>query len=371
MQRGERHLGGAGQVQLVLGHAVDLLLGVGQHARCRTSACSRTSTGGITGVKPLLLEQRRAPTARARAPAARAAPSGRRSASRPRGRRASMSEVLAEQLDVVAAGRARLAHLAQHLVLVRRGRVGQVRQRGEHARCAAPRPRAAPPPARFSRAETPRDLGDRLGRVLAGALQLADPLRGLVLARAAAPPARAAARGGARRARAPRRAAPGRRRAGASASRAGCGSSRISLRSSTATSPGSASRRLAARVLATGSRRPASASSPTTTFAGMIAPGEAAVADGEQHVVAALLAHVEVRPVGALAALELPLRLRSVGVGGLERVAAGAALVEQHGALVSGLLCSREPRSRRRSRRRGGRGGERSRMTVGRRHGGA
>jgi hypothetical protein len=33
VQRRERHLAGAGQVEVVVGHAVDLLVGVGQHAR--------------------------------------------------------------------------------------------------------------------------------------------------------------------------------------------------------------------------------------------------------------------------------------------------------------------------------------------------
>ena len=93
------------------------------------SASSRTSTGGITGSKPLPpstlqrpahereLEQHERPleVREARAGHARA--------------RLHVDEA-AEQLEVVAAGLARLADLAHHLVLVGRRRVGRVR----HAR---------------------------------------------------------------------------------------------------------------------------------------------------------------------------------------------------------------------------------------------
>src|SRR5436305_345283 len=62
--------------------------------------------------------------------------------------------------------------------------------------------------------------------------------------------------------------------------------------------------------------------------------GEAAVAYRVEHVLAGLLAHVEVRSVAALPALDLAGRLGPEGVRGVERVAAGAAVAEQDGALV-------------------------------------
>ena len=55
---------------------------------CRTSACSRTSTGGIVGRKPLAPRASRASTARARGAAARGRRAGRRSASPTCARRA-------------------------------------------------------------------------------------------------------------------------------------------------------------------------------------------------------------------------------------------------------------------------------------------
>ena len=58
-------------------------------------------------------------------------------------------------------------------------------------------------------------------------------------------------------------------------------------------------------------------------------PGEAAVADREDRVLVGLLALVEVRALGALAAVR-----GALGAGGLQRVAAGAALGEQLAALL-------------------------------------
>ena len=85
MERGERHLGGARQVELVLGQRVDLLLGVGQEA----GAVQRLLAHEHRRDRPARSPSRRAaraPSARARARAARAGPSGRRSASPPRAR---------------------------------------------------------------------------------------------------------------------------------------------------------------------------------------------------------------------------------------------------------------------------------------------
>src|SRR4051794_3066346 len=70
--------------------------------------------------------------------------------------------------------------------------------------------------------------------------------------------------------------------------------------------------------------------------------GEAAVANGEEHVVPLDLALVEVRAVGALAALELARGLGAVGVGGVERVAAAAALVEERRSRAEGRLVLRD-----------------------------
>ncbi len=81
VQRGERDLGGAHEVELVLGQAVDLLLGVGQEAGAeqRPLAHEHRRDHRLEAVAAQLL---RAPSARARAPAAPGRPSGRRSARR-------------------------------------------------------------------------------------------------------------------------------------------------------------------------------------------------------------------------------------------------------------------------------------------------
>ncbi len=117
---------------------------------------------------------------------------------------------------------------------------------------------------------------------------------------------------------------------------------------------------------------------PTTMLAGMIEPGEAAVADREQHVLHALLAEVEVRPVRAL--LLATRCCRALGGGRAERVTAAAALVEQDRALVHRaraagrcrhLIFLRAARGDRRARRRPRRrrpraasGGTRARILV-------
>jgi hypothetical protein len=84
---------------------------------------------------------------------------------------------------MAAPGLAGLAHLAQHLVLVRRGGVGQVWQRQQHG--GAPLlDRAQLLLELLLALREPARLGDRLGGVLAVPLQLADALTRLVLARA-------------------------------------------------------------------------------------------------------------------------------------------------------------------------------------------
>ena len=85
MERGERHLGRARQVEVVLGQRVDLLLGVGEEAGAVERLLAHEHRRDHR-LEPLPAEHARAPSARARARASRAGPSGRRSASRPRAR---------------------------------------------------------------------------------------------------------------------------------------------------------------------------------------------------------------------------------------------------------------------------------------------
>ena len=98
---------------------------------------------------------------------------------------------------------------------------------------------------------------------------------------------------------------------------------------------------------------------PTTMFAGMIAPGEAAVADRVERVLVTDLALVEVRAVDALAVGDL--RRRALGAGDVHRVAAGAALGEEL-ARRSGPTRTRRS-GRRRSPSRRPRAGRRRRAT--------
>ena len=105
--------------------------------------------------------------------------------------------------------------------------------------------------------------------------------------------------------RAAHRARP--RRRGEPAPRAPApGSRRISFRSSTTGRGRVAGRSRSPPEYFSRNSATAWASSPTTMLAGMIAPGEAAVADREEHVVALDLARVEVRAVRALAARSWP-----------------------------------------------------------------
>ncbi len=85
VQRRERHLGRPGEVQLVLRHPVQLLLGVGEHPGAEQGALAHQD-GRHHRREPALLEDATAPTAPGPAPAARAAPSGTRSAIRTRAR---------------------------------------------------------------------------------------------------------------------------------------------------------------------------------------------------------------------------------------------------------------------------------------------
>src|SRR5918995_677132 len=119
-----------------------------------TSACSRTRTGGITGVKP------------------RSSP--------PRG--GSRAGVVAEKLNVGAPRFPRLADLPDDLVVVSGRRIRQVREREQQGRAALLDGAQLLLELLLAIGQTAR-LGDRLRGVVAAALQLADSLAGLVLAR--------------------------------------------------------------------------------------------------------------------------------------------------------------------------------------------
>ena len=217
-------------------------------------------------------------------------------------------------------GRARLADLAQHLVLLGRRRVGRVRHAGERRvelLLAPSRPRAC---SSFTFAATPcissiaadASPPERLASAI---LSFASFWRCAQLLELAA-----AARAGARRAPAARRSRP--RRLGARALREPAPGRAVSPLGrapgglgSLPSSPSSEDFRPSRAVLL----------EELGDCVGLLAhddvrrhdrAGEAAVADGEQHVVAWHLARVEVRAVRALAARDLALGLRALGGSG-------------------------------------------------------
>ena len=222
--------------------------------------------------------------------------------------------------------------------------VGQVGQRARRPARARPRPSPARPCRTRSSPSAPCTVGDQLLGVLAAP---ASPRRSAwrgSCARPGRPRSRAAARGGGRRGRAARRrrsAAP--RRASAALTRSG--SERISFRSSIGrraqgeVSPGRGDSSASSPAYLATKRATASASSPTTMFWGMIAPGEAAVLDREERVFVGLGSLVEVRPLRAHAAVA-----GALGAGGAQRVAAGAVGGEEDGPVVVGVvLGDRDP----------------------------
>ncbi len=87
MQRGERDLGGADEVQLVLGQAIDLLLGVGQEAGAVQRALAHEH-GRDHRFEALAAQLRAEPSRRARARPSRGRRAGRQSARRTGWRRA-------------------------------------------------------------------------------------------------------------------------------------------------------------------------------------------------------------------------------------------------------------------------------------------
>ena len=213
MQRGQRHLGGAGQEQLVLGHAVDLLLGVGQHARAEQGLLAHQHRRHHRR-EPLLLEQLEHPLdERELEPHERPLQVDE---ARARHARALLeAEVLARAAPRGCARSARLALLAQHLVLGRRGRVGRVRQRRQQRRRAAPRPRAAPPRA-ASRAPR-RSFTSAIASDASAPVRCSSPIcfEASFFSRLSSSSSRQQRAPRARPARAPRRAARRRTRAGA------------------------------------------------------------------------------------------------------------------------------------------------------------
>ena len=330
VQGGEADLGGADQVQVVAARSRRSEPGRSAGSRSRTAAPRAPARAGRPGTKPVPgellereLDQRQLEPAPGR-------PSGRRTASRTRGPRSPCRSGPAR----VPSSRwsrgskpnsRRLAHLAHHLrvllaVAVGGGRVGQVRERRAAARSicsldlrqlllerldlrasarASPRSRSsASAPSRLAR-------GDLLGDAV-------------LLARGAPRPAGSSSR---RRRRAPaarRPPPPAPRRASAALTPSGSLPDQLevergrptSARSSAPAAPvarrrppsaGPAGSRPCCRRTSATNSATASASSPTTMFCGMIAPGEAAVADRVQDLVLGLPALVEVRAGGALA----------------------------------------------------------------------
>ena len=364
MQRGQRHLARADQVELVVGHAVDLLLGVGQEAGAVQRLLAHQHRRHHRH-EALLLEQREHPLHERQLEAhERALEVDEARAGHARARL--QVEVLAQQLHVVAARAAGLALLAQHLVAggaLGSGRLGSAptatARRSSTARSSSS--------SSFSRAEA--------------------PLTSAIASEASSPS---------------RWSAPMRFEASFFSRLSSSSSGRIARRRSSSSSASSSSatskprrrerrsRRLRivadlaqvehVELLALAGRggvgraalRPRVLVEEVGHGIGLVAhhdvrghdrPGEAAVADRVEGVVAAHLAHVEVRPVRALAALERSGRLGAVGVGGVERVAARAALVEELGALAVDRLVLGDGRSRRRNPPAGRRRGRRERRS--------
>ena len=303
------------------------------------SASSLTSTGGMTGSKPC--PRSTSSTQRTSASSRNTRSPFRYAKREPDDLRARLHvDHRAGQLEVIAAlGRDTQPHSRSDVVLVGGGRVGRVRQR------------------RLQRVELllePRDLGlelldprahrlhrgDRLRRVGARALGLADRLRaGVALGlrllelgpqRVQALAQRPAPRAAARRSRRARR---------ASAARTGSGSRLIARRSS-----------IALRGGAVGGRRPVWPGRVSTSVPEFSATNSASslglLADDDvlRHRArtrsrrcgsrtatqfAGHLALVEVRPVLVLAGPDVG--RRALGAGHAERVAARAALVEELG----------------------------------------
>jgi hypothetical protein len=178
VQPRQRHLRGAAQVQVVVGHAVDLLLGVGQEAGAVERLLAHQHRRHDRR-EALLAEQPERPAHERQLEEDQLALQV--GEARARHARAGLEvDQVAEQLEVVAAGGAGLADLTHDGVGVGRAGIGQVRQRGERAaELLLDRLQLAVEPL-LALADL-LDRGDRLRSVAALALQLADPLAGGVL----------------------------------------------------------------------------------------------------------------------------------------------------------------------------------------------
>ena len=254
-----------------------------------------------------------------------------------------------EQLEVVAA-RARRPRRPRAAPRPRAARVGSGRfgsaASAAERRSSTPRSSSS---SSFSRAErrAPRRSPPRRPH----RARCSSPMRLLAafLLRAAAPRARAASRGGARRARAPRRAragsTPRRReapRARGSGSRAG---SRLRSSTDAPLRPAPSCRASRPPEYLARKSATASASSPTTMFAGMIAPEKPPLRIANSTSSRFSLRTLKFGPLVRSPPSSCPRRLGAVGVGGLQRVAARAALVEEHGAARAPWRPAQAPRS--------------------------
>ena len=175
VHRRERDLARPDEVQVVVGQAVDLLLGVGQEAGSVERLLAHEDRGDhrLEAVALDLLE--RPADERELEHDERAAEVGE---ARPGETRAALHvDHVAREGEVVAAlADPRLSDLAEDRVLGRRGRVGQVRERREHRlQALLGRPRALGERLDL-RGHVAHALHDRPG-VLAGALRRRDALR--------------------------------------------------------------------------------------------------------------------------------------------------------------------------------------------------
>ena len=222
VERGQRHLRGAGQVEVVLGDAVDLLLGVGQEA-CAEQRVLAYEHRRDHRHEALLLEQGEHPLhQRELEPHDRPLQVGEARAGHP-GAGLHVHEV-AEEVEVVAR-RWRPPRRPRAAPRPPAGQLGSGRLgSAASAACAAPRRCAArrPAPSRDRRHRAPRRSPPTRPRRSAEGRRSAWTPRSFA---GAAPRAQEARRAGARPARAPRRAAPGPRR-GARARRAPVGGRR-------------------------------------------------------------------------------------------------------------------------------------------------
>ena len=191
VQRGERDLGRADEVQVVLGQVVDLLLGVGQHARAvqRLLADEHRRDDRL---EALARAASPAPSARARARGTRGRRAGRRSASPTGARRAPCR--CARRRARGGRGRSSWPRRPRAGPCPRRARRGRAGCRA--SRAAASRSRSSASRSAPSRLTSAGDLlhpRDRRRRVLARPLGAADLLGGLVLLGAQRPRTRAIA----------------------------------------------------------------------------------------------------------------------------------------------------------------------------------